>query len=98
MLESTFQANLIKKLNRMLPGCQILKNDANYIQGFPDLLILYRDRWAALECKAYAGANRQPNQEFYISQLSQMSFAAFIYPENEEEVLYGLQQALRPEG
>ena len=42
---------IIKKIKEMLPGCIVMKNDPNYIQGIPDLLILYRDRWAALECK-----------------------------------------------
>jgi len=50
MLESAFQANLIKELETLFVGCVILKNDANYIQGFPDLLILYKNNWAVLEC------------------------------------------------
>jgi hypothetical protein len=93
MLESEFQSNLIKELKERFQGCVVLKNDASYIQGFPDLLVLYRNRWAALECKRSATANRQPNQVYYIDELDQMSYASFIYPENKEEVLYDLQQA-----
>lgn len=93
MLESVYQSRLIKKIRRLLPDSYILKNDPDYIQGVPDLIILYKDRWAALEVKASADADEQPNQGFYISELNHMSFAAFIYPENEEEVLYALQQS-----
>lgn len=93
-LERDFQAKLIKELKVMFKGCIIVKNDPNYIQGIPDLLILYNDRWAALEVKKSATAHHQPNQEYYIDLMDQMSFAAFIYPENKEEILYELQQAL----
>ena len=74
-------------------GCVILKNDSEYIQGIPDLLVLFRDRWAMLEVKASEDSPNQPNQEWYIARLNKMSFAAFIYPENEEEVLNDLQRA-----
>lgn len=95
MKESDFQSELIKELKVEFPGCVVLKNDPNYIQGIPDLLILHRDRWAALECKKEEIAHRQPNQEFYIHKLDQMSFARFIYPENKEEVLDELQRSFR---
>lgn len=94
MKESDFQHKLIKKLESMFPGCVILKNDANYKQGIPDLIVLYNDRWAVIECKKGKHATHRPNQEFYVTKLNQMSYAAFIYPENEEEVLCELQQAL----
>ena len=93
-LERDFQAKLIKELKVMFKGCIIVKNDPNYIQGIPDLLILYNDRWAALEVKKSETAHHQPNQEYYVDLMDQMSFAAFIYPENKEEILYELQQAL----
>ena len=93
-LERDFQAKLIKELKVIFKGCIIVKNDPNYIQGIPDLLILYNDRWAALEVKKSATAHHQPNQEYYVDLMDQMSFAAFIYPENKEEILYELQQAL----
>jgi hypothetical protein len=93
MLESGFQAKLIREIERMFPGCIILKNDPNYIQGFPDLLILYEDRWAALECKQCLSAKHQPNQDYYIDLLNDMSFSRFIHSGNKEEVLDELQQA-----
>lgn len=94
MLEREYQAKLIKKINRRLPGCLILKNDTDYLQGIPDLLILRGTRWAALEVKPSRDSPNQPNQVYYICEMNDMSFAAFIYPEIEEDVLYALQQAL----
>ena len=71
----------------MFPGCIVMKNDSSYIQGIPDLLVLYRDRWASLECKKSARAARRPNQEYYVDVMDDMSFSRFIYPENKDEVL-----------
>ena len=96
MTESQYQAHLIKTLHHIFPGCVIMKADTGYQQGFPDLIILWKKFWASLEVKLSALANVQPNQEFYVQQLDEMSFAAFIYPENEEEVLIALQQAFKP--
>lgn len=93
MLESTYQRRLIKKLGKLFPGCIIIKNDPTYIQGFPDLTIFFEDRWATLEVKPFSDAAQQPNQEHYVDIMNQMSFSAFIFPENEEEVLAYLQQA-----
>ena len=96
MLERNYQARLIRRLRREFPGCVVLKNDTDYLQGIPDLTILYRSTWAVLEVKASANATAQPNQAFYIEQLNDMSFAAFIYPENEEEVIRELQRTFQP--
>ena len=93
MRENTYQAKLIKKLKDIFPGCLVLKNDAGYLQGFPDLTILWKNHWATLECKKDAKAHRQPNQEYYVQMTDEMSFSRFVYPENEEDVLRELQQA-----
>ena len=95
MVERDFQAALIKKIKAMFEGCIVLKNDPEYLQGIPDLLILYKNKWAASECKKSKSASRRPNQEFYVRKMKDMSFASFIAPENEEEVLNELQQAFR---
>ena len=87
MLENKFQAKLIKKIKELYPGCIVMKNDPTYIQGIPDLLILYKDKWVSLECKKNKNARHQPNQDYYVEQMNKMSFSSFIYPENEEEVL-----------
>ncbi len=93
--ESAFQHKLIKELKEMFKGCVILKNDAGYLQGFCDLIILFEKGWAALECKASATSHHQPNQDYYVDKLNNMSFARFIYPENKEEVLDELQQTFK---
>lgn len=98
MTEREYQARLIKTLRKLFPACVILKNDPSYLQGIPDLLILFEDRWAMLEVKASARAPVQPNQAYYVDRLNEMSFAAFICPSNEQDVLSALQQALQPCG
>lgn len=95
MLESKFQSNLIKELKTMFEGCIVMKTDSSYIQGMPDILILYNDKWASLECKRDLKAKKQPNQEYYVSKMDNMSFSRFICPENKKEVLDELQRALR---
>lgn len=95
MLESQFQAKLIKELKKLFPGCIVMKSDSGYLQGIPDLLILFNDKWAALECKQHVGAKKQPNQEYYVGKMDEMSFSRFICPENKEEVLHDLQQSFQ---
>ena len=95
MRESKFQKDLINDLRDMFPGCIILKNDSSYIQGIPDLLVLNGDRWVALEVKASASSPIQTNQDYYVDVMHNMSFAAFIFPENREDVLNAVQSALR---
>lgn len=96
--ESKFQSALIKELKVIFPGCVVLKNDPTYCQGIPDLLVLYNDRWAMLECKRTSKASHRPNQDYYINKLDNMSYASFICPDNKEEVLDELQQALQSRG
>ena len=95
MRENQFQANLKKELASMFPGCVVTKLDPNDIQGIPDLLILYENKWAILECKKDPKAKKQPNQEYYVDKFNKMSFSRFINPTNKEEVLYDLQQAFQ---
>lgn len=97
MRERDYQAGLIKKLRSLYPGSIVMKNDSGYIQGIPDLTILHNDRWAVLEVKAKQPTSPhafEPNQEWFLETMNRMSFAACIYPENEKDVLRGLQQAL----
>ena len=93
--ESAFQKGLINDLKKRFPGCMVLKNDPNYIQGIPDLLVLYEGRWAALECKKAKQASHQPNQDYYVERMNEMSFSRFVYPENKENVLDELQQSFQ---
>ena len=92
MKESKFQKELKKEIKEMFPGCIITKMDSGDIQGIPDLLILYKDKWATLENKKSKDATRRPNQEYYVSKMDDMSFSRFIYPENKEEVLNELRE------
>jgi hypothetical protein len=92
--EATYQSRLIKKLKRMFPGCVILKNDPQYLQGVPDLIILFNERWAMLEVKPSARSRVQPNQRYYVELFDDMSYGAFISPDNEEDILAELQHAL----
>lgn len=94
-LENKFQKELIDEIKETYPGCVVIKNDPNYIQGFPDLTVLYKDKWAVLECKKAKRAQHQPNQDHYVDKLDNMSFSRFIYPENKEEVLNDLQQSFQ---
>lgn len=93
--ESAFQKGLINDLKKRFPGCMVLKNDPNYIQGIPDLLVLYEGRWAALECKKAKQASHQPNQDYYVERMNEMSFSRFVYPENKETILDELQQSFQ---
>ena len=87
MLENKFQSKLIKEIKNEFPGCIVLKNDPTYIQGVPDLLVLHNNKWASLECKKNSKAHKQPNQEYYVEKMDDMSFARFVCPENKDEVL-----------
>ena len=92
MKESKFQADLKKELKQMFPGCIVTKLDSSDIQGIPDLLILYKNKWATLENKRSKNATKRPNQEFYVEKMNEMSFSSFIYPENKEDVLNELRK------
>lgn len=90
--ETKYQSGLIKRIEARFPGCVILKNDSGYMQGIPDLTVLWYKTWAALEVKRSADEDYEPNQEWYLDKLGTLSFSATIYPENEEAVLNELQQ------
>jgi hypothetical protein len=79
----------------MFPGCIVLKNDANYLQGVPDILMLWANNWAAFEVKISQTASHQANQGYYVNLMNEMSFAAFVWPGNESDVLNDLQLAFQ---
>ena len=95
MLENKFQSQLIKELKKIFPGCIVMKNDSSYIQGIPDLLILYKNKWASLEVKKSANASKRPNQQYYVDLMNKMSFARFVSPENKKEVLDELHKTFK---
>ena len=94
--ENVYQAKLVRKIKKLFPGCIVSKLDSSHIQGIPDLLILYKDKWAILEVKKNGKASHRPNQDYYVEKLNDMSFSAFIFPENEKEVLDELSNTFKP--
>lgn len=98
MLESPFKRQLIREILEQYPNAYIFKTNAGELQGVPDNLIINGDRWAMFEAKRSERAARRPNQEYYVDLFNQMSFAAFVYPQNKEWFLDELSQALRPSG
>jgi hypothetical protein len=96
--EAAFQGQLIRKLKNLFPGCVVLKNDPQYQQGILDLTVLWGPFWGMLEVKAARDSRRRPNQDYFVELLDDMSFAAYIYPDNEEEVLSALQEAFASRG
>lgn len=96
MLENRFKTKLINNLEKRFSGCMVFHLDPNEIQGIPDLLVLYKDKWAALEGKKSPHESERPNQSYYVDLMNEMSYASFIYPENEEDVLNELSQIFKP--
>jgi hypothetical protein len=96
MNEHAYRRNLVTKIKDLFPDCVVMKNDPREMQGVPDILILWNAQWAMLEIKIGEKAKKQPNQDYYVARFNQMSFASFINPETEEEVLNALQSAFRP--
>ena len=95
MKENKFQADLKKELRAIFPGCIVTKLDSSDIQGIPDLLVLYKDKWATLEVKKSATASHRPNQDYHVAKMNAMSFSRFIYPENKEDVLDELRESFK---
>jgi hypothetical protein len=87
MKENQFQRDLKIELRNRFPGCIIQKGDSQDLQGIPDLLILYNNKWATLECKRSENDPHRPNQDYYVGLMDDMSFSRFIFPENKDEVL-----------
>lgn len=94
-LENKFQSDLKKELKERYPGCIVTKLDSSDIQGIPDLLILHKEKWASLECKKNENAHKQPNQDYYVEKMNDMSFSRFIYPENKDTVLKELDRVFK---
>lgn len=95
ILERVFQRDLIKEIKNRFEDSMVLKLDPGYLQGIPDLLVLWKDRWAALEVKRSANAKHRPNQDYYVEKMDSMSFSRFIYPENKERILNELEESFK---
>lgn len=95
MKESKFQSDLIKEIKTRFPDSIVLKNDASYCQGVPDLIILNNKNWATLECKKDSKSSHRPNQDYYVDKMNKMSFSAFICPENQEDILNAMERSFK---
>lgn len=93
--ESTFQHQLKQSIKDRFPGCIVMKNDPTCIQGIPDLTVLYDKHWATLEVKRSPSESHRPNQDYYVSRMNEMSFSAFVNPENMEEVLDEMERSFK---
>lgn len=91
--ETKFKHDLVKEIKARFPGAIVTKLDPSHLQGVPDLLVLYENHWATLECKKSANAPARPNQPYYVDLMNKMSFSSFIFPENKEEVLNEMEQS-----
>ena len=92
MNENEFQRKVIKRLKGTFPDCIVMKQDAKYKQGIPDLVVFYKDRYTMLECKKNATAKHQEQQDYYISKFNDWSYASFVYPENVDQVFEELKE------
>lgn len=95
MLENKFKTKLIKEIKTRFPGSFVFHLDPTERQGSPDLLVLYKDKWAALEGKKNAKAKLRPNQDIYVDLFNEMSFARIIFPENAKEVLDDMERSFK---
>ena len=93
--ESKFQHELIKEIKERFPGSIVVKNDSHYIQGVPDLTVFHGKHWATLECKKSKDEHHQPNQDYYVEKMNDMSFSAFIDPSNKGEVLDAMERSFK---
>lgn len=93
--EGRFKERLLERLKSEFPGCVILWGNSAMRQGIPDILVLHNQHWAMLEAKESEKAAHQPNQDYYVDILDDMSYAAFVYPENLEGVILDLQHTFR---
>lgn len=95
MLENKFKTKLIKEIKTRFPGSFVFHLDPTEMQGAPDLLVVYKDKWAMLEGKKNAKATTRPNQEYYVDLFNKLSFAQIIFPENAEEVLDEMERSFK---
>lgn len=95
MREAEFQRKLITEIKDRFQDCVVIKNDADYIQGIPDITVFWENHWATLECKRSAKASHRPNQDYYVDKMNRMSFSAFVYPENMEDVLDDMERSFK---
>lgn len=86
MLESEVQKQFIDWVYNAFPEAIVMKNDASYLLGVPDLTIIVRSRWAFIETKKCSNSHKQPLQEDYIQYADTWAFGAFVDKDNAYRV------------
>lgn len=93
MTEKKLQADIIKFLQGK--GAYVLKNDATYRQGVPDLSFWHPDLSGMVEVKAHENSPYRPLQEKTIAKLEAMGiFVRVIHWENWAEWKANFEQWL----
>lgn len=90
--ENVYQRKLKKRIENMFEGSFVVKNDSSFIQGIPDLTVFYKNKYAILEVKRSANEPHRPNQDYYVDMFNGVSYAAFIYPENEKQIIKEMEE------
>lgn len=91
MTEKRLQAEIIRFL--VSKGAYVLKNDATYRQGVPDLSFWHPDLSGMIEVKAHDNSPYQPLQEKTIAKLEAMGiFVCVIHNENWAEHKVNFEQ------
>lgn len=94
-LESSYQNYLVQHLENLYPDALVMKNDPNYRQGIPDIIVLIGSTYGIFEVKRSSNEHHQPNQDWYVNHICDCGgFASFIYPENETQVLESFNRFL----
>ena len=96
--ESDFKSDLYKEIRKCCPGSEVIPNDANYLQGFPDATVyLPNGKYILLEGKKTSTSAKQPNQDYYVNHSPLSPNAMFVHPENKKEVLEEIERRFKSE-
>ena len=90
--ENKFKDKIKKRLN-LFPNSYHFTKEAVSLRVIPDIIGCSNGKFFALEVKASRNSNKTEMQKHILEKIKRAgSFASFIYPENEEEVLTALYE------
>lgn len=93
MRESEFRTKFLHDFKKLSPDIIIEFANANRRNGIPDVIIFYKKKHARLETKKSKDASKRQLQEYYIEYFNKQGiYAAFLMPENKEEVFNELRR------
>lgn len=87
MLESKFKTRLRNRIEKEFPGAIVMHTNPVERRGAPDLVVLYKDKWVALEGKQESKSSHRPLQDYRVEEWNKLSFARFVEPSNEQDVI-----------